>query len=398
MLSRRRFLSAALALPSLALVPPAHTPAQTSTPATPVDPDLWRYLSLSPLSVANPTQAMPVIAGNQRLQADTLGFALPFDMNDDEQTHAWIQGTYNVTLPSSIMRNVFRPEWDELTGFDVTQITTGAEIGEPPSMVTFLSGTFDPTFIQAAQLVGGYKPLEIDGHTVMSLHETDEVDLTNTLQAMVLARMNNSTILDDGTLVYASTLDLIEQVLAPEATLSTLPEVERAMATLDVPLISSALLGPGNFLPGIPAEIFAPQAQDEVANFILAMQNQQPAPIVLAAIAGSTAGGPITLDDVAIDATPDPFGLVISQPTSETKFALVYATPDEAQTAAEQIMGRLATGSSMVNQQPWTELFSTWSAVPNPEQASVLVTIEWTDRPANTMALIFNRDLGFITG
>jgi hypothetical protein len=397
MLNRRRFLSAALALPSLALVPPALTRAQSSSPATPVDPDLWHYLSLSPLSIANPMQAMPVIAGNQRLQADTLGFALPFDMNDDEQTHAWIQGTYNVTLPSSIMRNVFRPEWDELTGFDITQITTGAEIGEPPSMVTFLRGSFDPTIVQAAQLLGGYKPLEIDGRVVMSLNETDEVDLTNTLQAMVLARMNNSTILDDGTLVYASTLELIEQVLAPDATVSTLPDVERAMATLDAPLISSALLGPGNFLPGIPAEIFAPQAQEEVAAFILAMQNQQPAPVVLAAIAGSTAGGPITLEEVAIDATPDPLDLV-SQPKSETKLALAYATPEEAQVAAGQIMERLATGSSMVNQQPWSELFSTWTAVPNPEQSSVLVTIGWTDRPANTMALIFNRDLGFITG
>ncbi len=397
MLSRRRFLSAALALPALALVPPALTRAQSSTPATPVDPDLWHYLSLSPLSVANPTQAMPVIAGNQRLQADTLDFALPFDMNDDEQMHEWIQGTFNVTLPSSIMRNVFRPEWDELTGFDITQITTGAEIGEPPSMVTFLRGSFDPTFVQAAQLLGGYKPLEIDGRVVMSLNETDDVDLTNALQAMVLARMNNSTILDDGTLVYASTLELIEQVLAPEATLSTLPEIARAMATLDAPLISSALLGPGNFMPGIPVEIFEPQSQDQIAAAILAMRDQDPAPIVLAAIAGSTAGGPITLDEVAIDATPDLLDLV-SQPTSESKFALAYATPDEAQIAAGQIMERLATGSSVVNQQPWSELFTTWSAVPNPEQSSVLLTIRWSDRPANTLALIYNRDLGFITG
>ncbi len=397
MLSRRRFLSAALALPALALVPTALTRAQSSTPATPVDPDLWHYLSLSPLSVANPTQAMPVIAGNQRLQADTLDFALPFDMNNDEQMHEWIQGTFNVTLPSSIMRNVFRPEWDELTGFDITQITTGAEIGEPPSMVTFLRGSFDPTFVQAAQLLGGYKPLEIDGRVVMSLNETDDVDLTNALQAMVLARMNNSTILDDGTLVYASTLELIEQVLAPEATLSTLPEIARAMATLDAPLISSALLGPGNFMPGIPVEIFEPQSQDQIAAAILAMRDQDPAPIVLAAIAGSTAGGPITLDEVAIDATPDLLDLV-SQPTSETKFALAYATPDEAQIAAGQIMERLATGSSVVNQQPWSELFTTWSAVPNPEQSSVLLTIRWSDRPANTLALIYNRDLGFITG
>lgn len=389
MLNRRRFLSAALALPSLALLPPALTRAQSTSPAAPVDPDFWHYLSLSPLSIANPTQAMPILGGNQLLQADALDIALPFDMNDDEQMHAWIQGMFNVTTPSFILQHVFRPEWDELTGFDISQITTGAEIGEPPSMVTFLRGSFDPSFVQAAQALGGYQPLDINGHAVMSLNETDDVDLTNTLQSMVLARMNNSTILDDGTLVYAPTLELIEQVLAPESTLATLPEVERAMATLDGPLISSALLGPGNFLPGIPAELLAPQSQIEIADFILAMRDQQPAPVVLAAIAGSTAGGPITLDDLT-----DP----ASQPKSETKLALIYATPGDAEIAAGQIEQRLATGSSMVNQQPWTALFSTWSAEPNADQSSVLVTIEWRDRAANTLALIYNRDLGFITG
>ena len=188
-------MSAALALPSLALVAPSFASAQTSAPTAPVDPDLWGYLSLSPLSVANLSQAMPLLAGNQRLQADTLGFALPFDMNDDAQMHAWIQGTFNVTTPSFILKNVMRPEWDELTGFDITQISSGAEIGEPPSMVTFLRGTFDPRLIRAAQLLGGYKQMEIDGHVVMSLFETEELDLTNPLHAMVLARMNNSTIL-----------------------------------------------------------------------------------------------------------------------------------------------------------------------------------------------------------
>lgn len=397
MLSRRRFLSAALALPSLALVPPSLTRAQASPSGALVDPDLWHYLTLSPTSIASPMQAMPLLAGNQLLQAETLDIALPFDMNDDEQMHAWIQGMHSVTTPVFILQHVMRPEWDELTGFDISQITTGAEIGEPPAQVTFLRGTFDPTFVQAAQLLGGYTPLEVGGRVVMSLNETDDVDLTNTLQSMVLARMNNSTMLDDGTLVYAPTLELIEQVLAPESTLSDLPEVVRAINTLDEPLISGAVLGPGNFLPGIPVEMFVPQSQDEIAAAILAMREQEPAPVVLAAIAGSTPGGPISLDEVAIDATPDPFGLT-TQPKSVTKLALAYATPEEAEIAAGQIQERLATGSSMVDQQPWTELFSTWSAVANPETSSVLLTIEWRDRPANTLALIYNRDLGFVTG
>jgi hypothetical protein len=398
MLSRRRFLSAALALPSLALVAPSMAGAQ-STPQTgaPVDPDFWDYLSLSPLTVANLTQAMPVLAGNQRLQADTLDIALPFDMNDDAQMHAWMQGMFNVTSPSFVLQNFLRPDWDELTGFDITQISSGAEIGEPPATVTFLRGTFDPSFIQAAQALGGYAPKEINGHQVMSLFEDDEVDLTNALHAMVLARMNNSTFLDDGTLVYAPTLELIEQVLNPGPTLATLPEVERAMATLDAPLISSALLGPGNFLPGIPAELFTPDSYDEIADAMLAMREQEPAPVVLSAIVGATPGGPVNLEDIPMDATPDPLTLA-AQPKSLSKFALAYATPQDAETAARQIADRLANGSSVMNQQPWSQLFSSWEAAPNAEQSSVLLTIEWRDRPAQTTKLIFTRDLGFITG
>ena len=157
------------------------------------------------------------------------------------------------------------------------------------------------------------------------------------------------------------------------------------------------LLGPGSFLPGIPAELFVTQSQDDIAEAILAMRAQEPAPIVLAAIAGATAGGPVAIEDLPVDATPEPLTLA-AQPKSVSKFALDYATPDEAATAARQIEERLTTGSSVVDQQPWTEFFSIWTATPNAEQSSVLLTFEWRDRPARTIDLIFNRDLGFITG
>ena len=98
-----------------------------------------------------------------------------------------------------------------------------------------------------------------------------------------------------------------------------------------------------------------------------------------------------------MDATPDPLTLP-AQPKSVSKFALAYATPDDAETAARQIEERLASGSSVVKKAPWTELFSTWTAVPNAEQSSVLLTLEWRDRPARTVDLVFSRDLGFITG
>ncbi len=393
MLSRRQFLSATFGLTAAALAGPTLARAQTPSSGASVDPALFDYLSLAPASVANLTQAMPLLAGNQQIQAETLDIALPFDLNNDDQTHEWIVGMFNVTLPSFIMQNVFRDDFVLNTGFDITQIQSGAEIGEPPSMVTFLRGTFDPVAVQAVQLLNGYKQLEVAGRPVFSLFEDASHDLTNPVSLMALARMNNSTILDDGTLVYASTLELIEQVLTPGPRLAEQPGVMQALDTLDTPLISSAVLSPGNFLPGIPAELFQPSSQDDVADAMEALreQAQSPAPIVLAGIVGDSPGGPIEFE------TRDAASLA-SQPDSLTKFALVYATPEDAQAAATQIEERLATGSSIVSQRPWPDMFDHWSAVPNPEQSSVLVSIKWSGRAGRGINLVFSRDLGFITG
>jgi hypothetical protein len=245
--------------------------------------------------------------------------------------------------------------------------------------------------VHAVQLLTGYKQLDIDGRPVYSLFEDAEVDLTHPVSAMALARMNNATFLDDGTLVYASTLELIEQVLTPGPTLAEQPGVMQALNTLETPLMSSAVLGPGNFLPGIPPELFQPSSQDEIAEAMEALRAQKPVPVVLAAIAGDTPGGPVEFK------TRDAVSLA-SQPDSLTTFALVYATPEDAQTAATQIVERLATGSSMASSEPWSEIFSVWSAVPNPEQSSVLLTIKWNGRAGRAINLVFNRDLGFITG
>ena len=129
---------------------------------------------------------MPLLAGNQRLQADALRIPLPFDMANDEQMHLWIQGMFNVALPSFMLQNVLRDDFTELTGFDITQVDSGAEIGEPPDMVTFLRDTFDVAQVQATQLGLGYQPVDVAGHQAMSLFADAELDLTNPVQAMAL--------------------------------------------------------------------------------------------------------------------------------------------------------------------------------------------------------------------
>jgi hypothetical protein len=393
MLTRRRFMSTVLGAAGIAALPRSFALAQTRASVDPIDPELWRYLSLSPLAVAHLVQGMPLLAGNAQLQAEAMGIPLPVDMTDEAQRSAWVRAMYNVGLPSIVATNGRRDDFTSLTGFEIAQVASGAEIGEPPSVVTFLRGSFDVGQIQATQLELGYRQLDVDGHPVFSLSETADIDLSNPVQRMAFAHLNNSAVLDDGTLVYATTLELIQTVFSPGMTLASLPEVERAMATLDTPLIASALLGPDNFLPGIPVEMFDPSiTPNEIATAVTERIKREPAPIVLAAIAGNSPGGP-----AASLESPTP-GPANGGPKSVSKFALVYATPEDATVAAAQIQERLATGTSVMTQQPWTELFAATEAVPNLDQASVLLTMEWIDRAASTTNLIFQRDLGFITG
>lgn len=391
MLSRRSLLVSALAAPSLVAMPGRVFAAQSPVAGASVDPELASYLALAPSSVVTLDQASPLIYGNAKLQADTLGFALPFDMADEAARSAWVNGTFTVATPSTFRQYGFMDDFSQLTGFEIGQVFSGVELGEPPDVITMIRGALDIEAIRAAQLAAGYQEIDIAGHAVYSLAEDYSLSPDNPIQRWALSRLNNSAVLDDGTVVYTPAQELMRAVLEPEATLDAQPLVQLAMSTLDAPLITGMLLGPGAFVPGVPLELLQPQSEDEIADFILEMREQTPAPVVLTGIVGSTAGGPLPSPGEEI--TP----VAPGEPTSVTKMALVYLTPDEATTAAGQIEDRLANGDSVVQQRPWTDVFTSWSAVPGPDPGTLLVTLEWVGVP-RSLELIFNRDIGFITG
>ena len=390
MLSRRALLGSALGVSILSAGKIESLGAQTPERERSIDPVLSDYLSLSPLSVASLDLALPLTYGNAQLQMETLGFALPFDQADEEAVKNWVSGSYSVMLPSPIRNNALRDEFEELTGFQIGQVFSGAEVGVPPDMATLLRGELQSELIQAVQRTNGYREIDLDGHLVMSLAEDASVDLQNPVQRMALARLNNSTFLDDGTLVYTATLDLMRAMLNPQATLDQQPFVQDALMALDEPLIGGVVAGPGALVPGIPGELLQPGTQAEIADFIEAMHAREQAPVVLTAIAGVTAGLPLLgSEDVAV--------LPPGTPKSVGKFALVYASAAEAALAAEQIDERLATGTSQVIEEPWSALLADWSAVATPDRNTVLVTMTWNERP-RVLDLIYARDIAFITG
>lgn len=391
MLSRRSVLASTLGLSTLAIAPPRLLAAQSPASGVVIDPALGDYLALSPISIASLDLAAPFTFGNAQLQMDALAFQLPFDMTDEEALRNWIEGCYTVALPSAFRTYALYEQFEELFGFTIGQVFSGAEIGEPPAMVTMLRGQFDVVQIRAAQLAQGYTQLEIDGYEVYSLSQEADFELTNAVQALALAKLNNSTILDDGTLIYAATLDLLRTTLTGDATLADQPLVQQARAGLDVPLTTALVLGPGALEPGIPVDILLPRSQDEIAGFMLAMRAQESSPIVLTAIVGNSPGGPLP----GIVGEPDP--PAPGEPIAKSKLSLVYATPEEAALAAEQIEQRLATGESLMQQAPWTDLLQSWSAVADPDLGIVLVTLEWVG-PPRTLDLVYSRDTAFITG
>jgi hypothetical protein len=367
--------------------------AQSPAAGISVDPELASYLALTPASMVPLESAIALTYGNAKLQADTLGFALPFDAADAAAQEAWVNGTYTVTLPSTFRNYGFMDGFAELTGFEIGQVFSGMEAGEPPDVITMIRGAIDIDAVRAAQLAAGYQETEIDGHAVAVLGDDYELSPTNPIQRWALARLNYSAVLDDGTLVYTPARHLMSTALAPGATLDTNPLVQQALGALDAPLISAALLGPGAFVPSLPLDqvLEPPQTEDEIADFILAMQDQTPAPVVLTGIVGSTAGGP--LPSQGEELTPVASG----DPKSVTKISLVYLSPEEAATAAGQIEDRLATGASMSNQRPWSDLFIGWSAAQGADPTTVLVTLEWAALP-RSLELVNNRDIAFITG
>lgn len=392
MIRRRTLLATAVALPSLAWATPRDGRTQTPIADAPADPTLWDYLSLSPASVYSLEQPIAALAGNAELQMATIGLPFPIDPTDDAQRKEWARATLNVGTPSVLSTFALVDDAADLLGFDVSDIASSAEVGASEDVLTFVRGPFDPDRVFAAQRANGYRELEIDGRTVMTLGEDAEIDLDNPIQRVAVVRLNNSTFLNDGTLVYTPSLALLQSTLAPQATVAESPFVAQAMATLDQPLIVSAVLGPSMFLPDPLAVMLANPSPEALEEALEERMEQEPAPLVLTAIAGATPGGPLPAPLIDATTVADP-----AMPVSVTKFALVYATPDDAARAASFIDTQLAAGRSLLSGQPWTEVFRAWSIEPKDAHSSLLLTLEWRER-AQTYSLIVTRDLSFITG
>lgn len=398
MLSRRALLHSGFALTALAgsSASPGRLYAQ-STPGS-IDQELWSYLSIIPAQLTLLDQGFPFEYGNIELRAETLGIPWPVEFSEDLNPVLWTLAI-SETLPSDINISEYEMMDDsfaELTGFVGTQIASAAHIGGSLDGSLFLRGSFDIALIQAAQVAHGYEPIDVNGNTVFSLNGIGSIDPSGGTvdpSSLFFSGWNYSTVLDDGTLVYAAFLEDIELMLAPSVTMATVPDVQRAVGALDRPLASAELYGAGYFVNSLSQDLREPDTNEEIAEAILALRNQEPMPAVQAGIVGVTPGGPVQFKDDEMTESE-----LAAQPTSYSQLALVYASGDEAEQAAPLIDKRLSTTASLAWQRPYTEIFSSWSVEPDAANGTVLVTLTPIAPPSFILTLAFARDLGFVTG
>lgn len=208
--------------------------------------------------------------------------------------------------------------------------------------------------------------------------------------------MNYATILNDGTLAFASALDPLKAVLEVQAgERLSLAEREDMVALLKgVPddLISAHIVHGSAVAYDVPAELLAPDADEtpdlEAIATEIAGQGEMP-PIAMALL-GFTSGGPVTAGEE--------FALPADGPDAEVIVALQMVSADAATSAVPVIDERLATGVSKQTEQPYAEIFPerTVEAMSGTPIIRITLTLGEDVSRGILMQLLYNRDLGFL--
>lgn len=387
--TRLRLLApAALALGAMA--PIGRVSAQRAA-----DDPLRAMLALAPAPMAE-GESVSVIAAFADIAAQTekLGVARPDGIDDaDEVIEPWLRALESLYVSEPFLSRSLQLTRD-LIGFDLTDVDQTLEVGAPPEMLTILRGRFDQSALETAWTALGYELLDVGGVRVASLFPTPEIDFENDFQRIVLSRLNNAALLEDGTLLYASSVEIIMAALATAAgeapSLADRVDIAALLDTAPETFASAALVT-GVALAGITD---LPGVDDEVEEEVMESQagESEAMPPISLALLGFTPGGPLFARG-RDEATPEPF------PKELRATILIYAlmtTPGTAADAVEVAVDRLANAESMMTRQRYADFFEDWDGEAVGDGQVMRLELIPARPPRIIWQLLFARDLGFL--
>lgn len=318
----------------------------------------------------------------------------PPDSMTDEGFVEWAATTTGLPFPSPAAQyqRFFREDY----GFDLLQTDQTLSISLPPFELSLYRGRFDEREIVRTLRDLGYRPVGADERPILSIRGDYEQDISAPT-AYKFSAMNYATILDDGTLAFASAQDALEAVLDVEAgempSLAERSDIAALLADVPDDLASVFLIHGSALAYEVPEELLNPDSTEtpDIEAIATEIADRSDMPPVVMALLGMTAGGPIQPDDESVALPPD-------SPDAHAVIALLTLSPEAAGIAAPIIEDRLATGSSTQTDRPYAELFPrrTVEAVPEVPVVLIELTLGEETHRGILMQMLFNRDLGFL--
>jgi hypothetical protein len=303
-------------------------------------------------------------------------------------------------------------DWPALFGFAWTQVERAAEYTAPPLTVTVLRGRFDPSAVRAAWTATGYHPITLDGVTAYQIRDDYDMD-PRAPDRFLLGTGNDVALLDDGTIVFASTRDALGEAMAAGAGRGSSLVDEVGVADLvrtapsdlvSVWLVEGARLIATPLPPlgttGTPGAFDAWATGEATAE----AERRRLGPVA-AALLGMTAGGPMVVRARPTSGTPIPATPVPEPPgVPAARLVVMLAMVGEqaASAAVPVIEERLETGqvTTIGTKQPrsYSQLFSNWEVRTVAGSPVVLVelTPAWDVSRYILVELLYARRLGFV--
>ncbi len=249
------------------------------------------YLPASLPELDDPHQAIIAYA-DIAAQLDAFGLTPP-DSMDDEEFAAWASVTMGLPLPSPAAQ--YLQSWRDDFGFDLLQTDQTLSVSLPPFELSLHRGRFDENEIVRTLRELGYKPVGSGDRPILAIRGDCEQAI-DAPTAYKFAAMNYATILDDGTLAFASAQAVLEAVLEVEAgEIPSLAEWSDIAALLPhAPEdLASALFVHGVMLAGdVPSELLVPdEGTPDIDAIATEMAGQNDLPPMEMALLGTTAGG-----------------------------------------------------------------------------------------------------------
>lgn len=310
----------------------------------------------------------------------------PFGAATTTVDRAHQEALRNLALPQGPFDYALVPDYARTFGFSPFQMEQALQLGDPPNTITFLRGPWNASALTRAWVANAYKEIKSEAGTVWSWADGPKINLQSPVSRFGLGKMNNASILPDGTVVFAGSIALVTQVLRTangnEPSLAGDRRIAGLVESTPKTLVS-ALVAPGASLQNSfdPARVVLSQKDPVAAATEAARQRQE--------------------EQQAVGVMPQPsFGLLgVTGGLDDAHIIVRLAENDgaEADRAAKIMAYRLAHAPSLARGRPFSDLLTLVSAEgqANPPVAKAEFA------PKNTSASIwydmyYQRDLGLV--